>query len=449
MTTQRLFGTDGIRGRANVDVLTPEALIRIGRAIASYQGGARPRVVMGHDGRRSSGMIRGALAAGLLGSGCDVVDVDLVTTPGLSFLTRTQGFDLGVMISASHNPSQDNGIKVFNPDGIKIPDDQEDHIAEIFRLASQPTADEPAPVGEFAFAPSLVEEYASYLLKRFQRLQLAGMRVAVDCANGGGSRIAPRVLRELGAEVVQIACAPDGDNINDGCGAVHPLGLAARVRHEGCHLGFALDGDGDRTILADERGHVVDGDGILYVLASELDRAGRLPHHTVVATVMSNLGLKRALEQISIRMEVVGVGDRNVVQCMIEGSYGLGGEQSGHIALAENFRCGDGLYSALEVLSCMKVTGKPLSELAHAFQPFPQVSADFEVREKRPLAQCPATEKAIHRAKAQLGDSGRVVVRYSGTELKLRIMVEGPTHERISAIASEIASAARSEIPVA
>ena len=339
-TMAKLFGTDGIRGEAGSPPLTPETLLKIGRAIAKCLGQDAGRVVFGDDGRRSAAMIRAALGAGLTASGFDVVDVGLVTTPGLSYLTRTQGFDLGIMISASHNPASDNGIKLFANSGFKIDDEIEGAITQCV-AEDDGTHAASTSIGRSHTAHELVQQYASALQKGCPNLDLTGLKIGLDCANGAGSNLARKVLEEKGAEVIAMASTPDGDNINAHSGAVHPEYLQQFMQDEGCRVGFALDGDGDRIMLVDEEGKIVDGDAVLYALGAHLKENGTLPGNTIVTTVMSNLGLRVALDALQIETLPVAVGDRNVVKGMQEHGFALGGEPSGHIIMAEGHFTGD------------------------------------------------------------------------------------------------------------
>lgn len=442
---ERLFGTDGIRGRAGEGWLSPEAVSALGRAIGGVLGGTGPsrRALVGHDGRRSGPVLEAALTRGLAASGFTVTSTGLITTPGLALLGHLRRFDLAVMISASHNPAGDNGIKIFTSTGEKLADGVEDRIEALLRA-------EPAPVSEGApprLDASLEELYLEHLVGSCPGLELDGLVIALDGANGGASRIGPRALGRLGARVLAVACAPDGENINQDCGSTQPEGLQETVRAESAALGIALDGDGDRCILVDERGALVDGDGIMTLLARAAVGHGRMRDPRIVATVMSNRGLHRAMREIGVGIVTVGVGDRRVVEALRRERLSLGGEQSGHIVFgAENFYIGDGLYTALRVLAALREDGRSLSALASAFRAFPQVLINVPVGRKPALTELPAVAGEVQRLEQELGDEGRVLLRYSGTEPLARVMVEGPDPDRIRAQAQVIAGLIAREI---
>ncbi len=448
---ERIFGTDGVRGRAGEGWLAPSAVAALGRAAGevlagSGQGveGRRPRALVGHDGRRSGPELEAALASGLGSRGFEVKSVGLITTPGLALLTRLGEFRLGVMISASHNPADDNGIKIFSEEGEKLSDETELAIeGKLLRApAAEITGAAPSHDGELEAA------YLGYLVEKAGAdLRLDGLRIVVDCANGGGSRVAPRVLGRLGAVVRAIAAEPDGDNINLRCGATQPERLQQEVRAEGAYLGLALDGDGDRSILVDERGEIVNGDAILSVLARHAAKRGHLPDPRIVATVMSNRGLHRALREVGVGVVTVDVGDRRVVEALRREKLRLGGEQSGHIVFGpDHFYIGDGIYTMLRILRVLVETGAPLSELASAYRPFPQVLLNVRVARQPPLADLPRLARARKRVEDELGEDGRVLLRYSGTEPLARVMVEGPDLSRIQSQAQELADAIAAEI---
>ncbi len=431
----RIFGTDGIRGRAGDGWLAVPAVSALGLAVGKVMPGRR--ALIGHDGRRSGPELERALAAGLAQRGYAVSSAGLITTPGLAWLTRTEGVELGAMISASHNPAEDNGIKLFSAAGDKLSDELELRIEE--QLHAQPRA-EPT-IEAVRFDPELARHYAAHLAETVGKgLDLRGCKLVLDCANGGGSGIAPGVLRSLGAEVVAFACAPDGSNINRECGATHTGPLAAKVLAEQAELGIALDGDGDRCMLIDEHGALVDGDGILTVLTRELASNGALTGGAIVATVMSNKGLSRALRDVGARIVTCDVGDRRVVEALRRDGLRLGGEQSGHIVFGpDNHYIGDGLYTALAVLRVLRARNKRLSELAGAFRAFPQVLINVRVREKPPLTTLARVSAAVKAVENALGEDGRVLLRYSGTEALARVMVEGPEEALIRAQAMSIA----------
>ena len=451
---ERIFGTDGVRGRAGEGWLAPAAVAAIGRAAgevlgARTPGPKRPQALVGHDGRRSGPELEAALASGLASKGFEVRSVGLITTPGLALLTRLREFRLGAMISASHNPAEDNGIKLFSENGEKLSDETEQEIEQ--RLLRAPAATIPqAPSGSTAppHDEALEAAYFSYLVDTAaQGLRLDGLRIVVDCANGGGSRVAPRVFGRLGAVVRAIAADPDGDNINLRCGATHPEALQEEVRGQSAQLGLALDGDGDRSILVDERGELVDGDAILAILGRHAMQQGELSDPRIVATVMSNRGLHRALREAGVGVVTVDVGDRRVVEALRRENLRLGGEQSGHVVFGpDHFYIGDGIYTALRVLRVLDRTKRPLSELASVYRPFPQVLLNVRVAQKPPLADLPRLARARSRVEEELGEDGRVLLRYSGTEPLARVMVEGPDLTRIRSQAQELADLIAAEI---
>jgi phosphoglucosamine mutase len=447
---ERIFGTDGIRGRAGEGWLAAPAVTALGCALGDMLAkdagaAARPRALLGHDGRRSGPELEAALARGLAAHGFDVTSVGLITTPGLALLTRLERFRLGAMLSASHNPAEDNGIKLFSEEGEKLSDATERAIEVELRRNPRVTLDGPPPRHD----QDLEMAYFSYLVDRAGAgLRLDGMRIAVDCANGGASRLAPRVLGRLGGVVTAIAAEPDGDNINLRCGATHPAALQEAVRSNGAQFGLALDGDGDRSILVDERGEIVDGDGILALLASHAMRKRELPDPRIVATVMSNRGLHRALRDAGVGIVTVDVGDRRVVEALRREKLPLGGEQSGHIVFGrDHFYIGDGIYTALRVLRVLVETKRPLSELASAYRAFPQVLLNVPVPRQPPLEGLPRVSHARAQIERELGEDGRVLLRYSGTEPLARVMVEGPDLDRIRRQAQELADLIAAEIP--
>jgi len=438
-----LFGTDGIRGRAGEGWLTVEACTHIGAALAKALKPRKGpgRALLGHDGRRSGPALEAALAAGLGRAGFEVTSAGLFTTPGLALMGREAGFDVTVMLSASHNPARDNGIKVFGPGGVKLSDDVEAELEQELVTAGCPEHDETADApGSLPTENSLEERYITLLENAVEGLSLTGMVVALDCANGGGSRVAPKVLGRLGAVVHTIAAEPDGDNINAGCGATDVEALRREVVRLGAQLGIALDGDGDRCILVDEQGRVVHGDGILTVIAGEAMARGAWQDPRVVATVMSNKGLHKALREVGVEVLTVGVGDRNVVAGLRAEELPLGGEQSGHVIFGDDLHyIGDGIYTALRVLRVMQLTGQGLGDLAAPYQAFPQVLLNVPVAQKPDLASIDGLLPKVQDAETELGDDGRVLLRYSGTENLARVMVEGPDAERIEALARELA----------
>ncbi len=446
---RRLFGTDGIRGRANDFPMTPEVALQLGRAIAHVfrrSQSSRPRIVIGKDTRLSNYMFETALQAGICSMGVDAVQLGVLPTPGIAFLTAGMRAEAGVVISASHNPYDDNGIKFFAADGYKLPDELERQIEDL--LENGHVSDHRAhgaDIGRAYRIQDAVGRYAVFLKSTFPRqLALDGLRVVVDCANGAAYKVAPEVLYELGAEVVPLGTTPDGTNIN-ASGALHPEVMAKRVRETRADLGIALDGDADRVIMCDADGTILDGDTLLLMLARRMKAQGRLTHDTVVATVMSNLGLERALRALGIKMERVQVGDRYVVERMREGGFVLGGEQSGHIVMTDYASTGDGLMAALQVLAEVVETRRPLAELARGLEPVPQVLEGVKVTSKPPIESLDGVMAAIAEATRAVGD-GRVLVRYSGTEKKCRVMLEGDDAALLQHHADVIVAAIRREI---
>ena len=443
---RRLFGTDGIRGVANQYPMTAEMALALGRSVAEHfrQRGRRCRIVIGKDTRLSGYMFESALEAGIVSAGADAMLVGPLPTPAIAFITSSMRADAGVVISASHNPFQDNGIKLFGPDGFKLPDDIE---VEIERRISNPDPLTPGPepcIGKAVRLDDAEGRYVQFIKNTFPKDRtLDGLRIVVDCANGAAYQAAPQVFAELGAEVSALAVEPDGRNINDGCGALHPEKAAAEVRRTKANIGIALDGDADRVILTDERGEIVDGDHILAILGTRLIAQGRLPGNTVVSTVMSNLGLERALAAKNGKLLRTAVGDRYVVEAMREGGYVFGGEQSGHIVFLEESTTGDGLLAALQVLAVMVQEGRRLSDLASLMTRYPQVLLNFPVQRKVPLENLESVQVAIAKVEKALGQDGRVLVRYSGTESKARVMIEGTDEHTIHTYAEEIAECMR------
>jgi phosphoglucosamine mutase len=446
----RLFGTDGVRGTANVWPMTAEVAMQLGRALAFLirNGSHRHRVVIGKDTRLSGYMLEQALAAGITSMGVDVELIGPLPTPGIANITTSMRADAGAVISASHNPYQDNGIKFFWRDGFKLPDQTEAQLEELVASGQvdeiRPTADK---VGKAFRLDDARGRYIVFLKNTFPReLTLEGLRIVVDCAHGAAYRTAPNVLQELGATVIPLACEPNGLNINDGVGAVYPQHMARAVVEQGAHLGLALDGDADRLIVADEQGRIVDGDAIMAVCTGELVARDRLRTRTLVTTVMSNVGLERAVARWGVRVLRTKVGDRYVVEEMRRAGHSLGGEQSGHLIFLDHATTGDGTLAALQLLAVMCRQQKPLSELASIFEPVPQTLLSLAVRERRELEGIPEVTRAIAAAEEKLGKEGRVFVRYSGTEPKVRILIEGPDSSRNEEHAQSIAAALRSAL---
>ncbi len=449
---RKLFGTDGIRGVANQGSMTPEIAFRIGAGIV-YQLKKRvrhpPRVVIGKDTRLSGYLFETALASGVCAWGGRVMLSGPMPTPAIAHLTTSMRADAGVVISASHNAYPDNGIKIFASDGFKLPDEAEE---ELERLIESSALDVDRPTGGDVGAAERLDDaggrYVAFVKQTFPSdLTLEGLTIVLDAAHGAAYRVAPAVLRELGATVHTIGVAPDGRNINAACGAVHPDACANEVLKVGANLGIALDGDADRVIVIDEKGREVDGDVVMALCASRMLREGKLRGGALVATVMSNLGLERAIEQAGGRLVRTAVGDRYVVEEMRRSGYNFGGEQSGHMVFLDHASTGDGLVAGLQLLAVMLRAGRPLSELAsEAMTRVPQVLVNATLPRRRPLDEMEATGRAIRAAEVELGRAGRVVVRWSGTEPKLRVMIEGENEARITVLANGIAAEAKTEL---
>jgi phosphoglucosamine mutase len=440
----RLFGTDGIRGRINRHPMTPENVLRIGMAAATVlrkEHYGRNMILIGKDTRLSGYMIESALTSGICSMGMDVTLVGPLPTPGIAFLTRTMRIDAGIVISASHNPFQDNGIKFFSHDGFKLPDPVEMKIEELVADDSleryRPKGEE---VGKAFRLDDATGRYIEYIKSTLRKgTSFEGMKIVVDCANGATYKTTPWLLRELGADVVTIGNKPDGININMGCGSLHMEALQNAVREQKAHLGIAHDGDGDRTLFCDEKGRIVEGDQIMGMCAAEMAVARKLKGDAVVATVMSNLGLEKFLGRHDITLVRTKVGDRHVVEKMLEGGYNLGGEQSGHIVFLEFNTTGDGPITAVQVLNLMKTRNESLSKLASRIVLFPQVLMNVEVEKRQDIRSLPEVEKVIRKAEEKLGGSGRVLVRASGTEPKIRVMLEGSDYKVITKLGRDIA----------
>ncbi len=444
----KLFGTDGVRGTANVYPMTAELALLLGRAAAHVfhrRAGDRHRIIIGKDTRLSGYMFEDALAAGICSMGVDVIQVGPMPTPGMAFLTADMRCDAGVMISASHNPYQDNGIKFFSRDGFKLPDEIEERIESLVfsgELDSvRASADD---IGRARRIDDAEGRYVVFLKKTFPiALTLDGLRIVLDCSNGAGYKVGPTVLEELGAEVFKLGVEPSGRNINDGCGSMFPEKLAAKVREVRADVGIALDGDADRCVLVDDKGVVVDGDALLALYARDHVERGTLRGGAIVGTVMSNIGLEKELAALGIELIRTQVGDRYVVEAMRGGGYNVGGEQSGHIVFLDHNTTGDGLITALQALAIMKRKGRPLSDLVAGFQRFPQVLLNVRVADKRPLESLPEMQDAVRKVEAELAGAGRVLIRYSGTEPKVRVMVEGEDETQVRAFAESLADRLR------
>jgi phosphoglucosamine mutase len=441
---KRLFGTDGVRGVANIYPMTTEIAMQLGRAAAyifKKDNPRRHRIVIGKDTRLSGYMIENALVAGICSMGVDVLLVGPLPTPGIAFITSSMRADAGVVISASHNPYQDNGIKFFSADGFKLPDDTELEIEKLIfgnEIDSlRPVADE---VGKAFRIDDACGRYIVFLKNSFpQQLDLNGLKIVLDCANGAAYKVAPAVLQELGAEVIPLGVQPNGSNINAGCGSLYPEVIARAVKEHGAHLGMALDGDADRVIFVDEQGNEVDGDQIMAICSLDMMKQGLLAHNTLVTTVMSNLGLDIALRNAGGHVVKTAVGDRYVVEEMRRGGYNLGGEQSGHMIFLDHNTTGDGMVSALQLLAIMQRTGKPLSELAGVMTTLPQVLLNVRVASRQDISIVPEIARMVKDAEEKLAETGRVLIRYSGTEPLLRIMLEGQDEKLITELAQGIA----------
>jgi phosphoglucosamine mutase len=449
----RLFGTDGVRGVANAD-LTAELALDLSVAAAQVLTGtgtaadSRPVAVVGRDPRASGEFLESAVVAGLASAGIQVVRLGVLPTPAVAYLTGATAADFGVMISASHNPMPDNGIKFFARGGAKLDDALEDAIEA--RLGA-PAVSRPigAAVGRVTERPDLVDSYIEHLVGTVgASASLEGIRVVVDCANGAAFRTAPETYRRLGAEVSVIHGAPDGININEGCGSTHMGALQRTVLEYGADLGIALDGDADRCLAVDSDGQLVDGDQILAVLALGMHAEGQLPSNTLVATVMSNLGLTLAMNRHGIRVEQTKVGDRYVLEAMRAGGFGLGGEQSGHVVLADHATTGDGVLTGLHLMHRMAVTGSSLAELAAVMERLPQVLVNVPNVDKSRTDSVPAVRDAVAAASAELGESGRVVLRPSGTESLVRVMVEAPSVDQAQLVAERLAEVVRTSLAI-
>ena len=438
---RKFFGTDGIRGRTNAGKMTAEIAMRVGQAAGAHflRGNHRHRVVIGKDTRLSGYMMESALVAGFTSVGIDVIMTGPLPTPAIALLTREMRADLGVMISASHNPFEDNGIKLFGPDGYKLSD--EDELAIEALLEQQPELADPAKIGRARRIDDARGRYIHAVKQSVASdIRFDDLKVVVDCAHGAGYQVAPAAIWELGAEVVSIGVSPDGTNINDAVGSTSLDALKAKVVEEGADIGIALDGDADRLIVVDETGHSVDGDQIMALIATRLQEKGELQGGGVVATVMSNLGLERYLESQGLTLERTKVGDRYVLERMKEGGFNVGGEQSGHMIMLDHATTGDGTIAALRVLASLVRAGRPASEVLHLFDPVPQLLKNVRYDGGDPLAQ-PAVKETIAAAEAELGGSGRLVIRASGTEPVIRVMAEGDDAVQIERLVDTICDA--------
>jgi len=442
---QRLFGTDGVRGVANIEPMTVETAVRLGRSAAHVfrRGTHRHRILIGKDTRLSGYMLENALVAGICSMGVDTLLVGPLPTPGIAFATRALRADAGIVISASHNPYMDNGIKFFNCDGFKLPDAIEEEIEDLTFTGRiddvRPTA---GAVGKAFRVDDVAGRYLEFLKGTLPRgFSLDGMRLVVDAAHGAAYSVGPAVFEELGAEVIPIGIEPSGTNINDGVGSLYPEVAAARVREVGADAGVCLDGDADRCLLIDGSGELVDGDHVLAICGRDRSQRGELPNDTVVATVMSNLGLDIALREVGVELVRTPVGDRYVAERMRADGLTLGGEQSGHTIFLDYNTTGDGLCTALQVLRVMRDQDRPLADLAAVMQPLPQTLKNVQIVDRRPIENLPDVSSAIQEAEDVLGDRGRVLVRYSGTQPLVRVMVEGEDAAQIESLARDIVTA--------
>jgi phosphoglucosamine mutase len=439
--TRKFFGTDGIRGLTNSPPMTAETALRVGQAAGTYflRGDHRHRVVIGKDTRLSGYMMESALVAGFASVGMDVVLLGPMPTPAVAMLTKSMRADLGVMISASHNPFADNGIKLFGPDGYKLSDDAERAIERL--LEKEPKLARPEMIGRAKRIDDARGRYIHFAKSTFpDRLRLDGLKVVVDCANGAAYHVAPEALWELGADVIPLGVAPNGLNINDGCGSTHPDLLRETVVANGADIGLALDGDADRLIVIDEKGRVIDGDQLMALVATGYARRGELKGGAVVATIMSNLGLEQRLAKDKIALKRTAVGDRYVLEEMRASGCNVGGEQSGHIILTDHATTGDGLVAGLQILAALVEEGKPASELLDQFEPVPQLLKNVRFNGGEPLARQSVKDR-IAAAEAELGKHGRLVIRKSGTEPLIRVMAEGNDRQAVERIVDEICAA--------
>ena len=444
----KLFGTDGIRGKANVYPVTPEMAMRLGKAIALVlgQGGRRQRAIIGKDTRLSGYMLETALASGLVSMGMDVYLVGPVPTPALAHFAKSMLTSAGLMITASHNPAEDNGIKIFDGQGFKLPDEVEEKIEALLLSGEELVPADPAKMGKAFRIDDAGGRYIEFAKNAIDSTSLDGLKVVMDCAHGAAYALSPIIFKELGCQLTKLSTAPDGLNINDNCGALHPEHMAAEVVQRDAQVGVAFDGDADRVIIADEKGNIVDGDRIIAMLALDMKRRGVLKNNAVAVTSMTNLGFHDAMKKAGIRTVVTGVGDRYVIEAMREQDLSIGGEQSGHIILSDVSTTGDGSIAALRVLRLMKESGKPLSELAECMSVYPQLLTNLKFAAKRPLDEMPALQSQWRTCETELGDSGRIVIRWSGTESKLRILVEAKTQAEVDSCSTRLADAAKKDL---
>ena len=443
----KYFGTDGVRGVANAE-LTPELAFKLGRfgGYVLTKNAARPKILIGRDTRISGHMLEGALVSGLLSIGAEVMRLGVISTPGVSYLTKAIGAEAGVMISASHNPVPDNGIKFFGPDGFKLSDEQEEEIEKLLDLEEDTL---PRPIGE---GIGLVSDYFEggqkylHFLKQTVDEDFSGIHVALDCAHGATSSLATHLFADLDADISTMGSSPNGLNINEGVGSTHPESLAALVKEKEADVGLAFDGDGDRLIAIDENGEIVDGDQILYICGKYLNEIGRLKKSTIVTTVMANLGFYKGLKELEIESVETAVGDRYVVEEMKQNSYNLGGEQSGHIVFLDYNTTGDGLLTGIQLVNIMKLTGKPLSELAKGMKKYPQRLVNIPVTDKYHVTDNEKVKEVIEQVEAEMNGNGRILVRPSGTEPLVRVMAEALTQEVCDEYVDRIVAVVQAEM---
>lgn len=443
--SRRYFGTDGIRGRANQHPMTSEIALKVGMAAGKiFQSGAhRHRVVIGKDTRLSGYMLEAALMSGFTSVGMDVFLLGPMPTPAVAMLTRSLRADLGVMLSASHNPSHDNGIKLFDPDGYKLSDEMEHQIEKLIDSDTRVLLADAERIGRATRVESAQERYIEFAKRTLPKhLRLDGLRIVIDCANGAAYKVAPEALWELGAEVIKVGVEPNGHNINLNCGSTDPKALIDKVLEVRADIGIALDGDADRVVIVNEKGQIVDGDQLMAVIADSWQTSGKLAAGGIVATVMSNLGLERYLKSIGLTMARTPVGDRYVTEHMRKHGFNVGGEQSGHIVLSDFTTTGDGLVSALQILACVVTTGKSVSQVCNRFEAVPQLLKNVRYASGKPLED-QRVLKAIEGAKARLGESGRLVIRPSGTEPVIRVMAEGDDALIVNSVVGDIVDAVR------
>ncbi|MBP6217089.1 MAG: phosphoglucosamine mutase [Oligoflexales bacterium] len=446
LSPQKLFGTDGIRGKANVFPMSPDLVLRLGQAIGLYfkRHYSHPRIVIGKDTRISGYMLEQALSSGICSVGVETFFLGPLPTPGIAYMTRGMRMSAGIVISASHNPYSDNGIKIFSGSGYKIQDAIEEELERMV-YSENFTADLPRgeKIGKTSRIDDAVGQYAVFLKEQFpKRLSLEGLRIVLDCANGAAYKVAPKVFEELGASVFVTGDSPDGTNINESCGALHPKNLVEKVKLHGADIGLAFDGDADRLIVIDEKGEILDGDEILAICASYYSEKGKLNKNTVVSTIMGNMGLEVSMEKLGIKTLRTKVGDRYVMEEMQRGNFNLGGEQSGHLIFSDVSTTGDGILAALCLLEILLEKGEKIGHLKTCMHKFPQVLKNIDVPARIPISELPELSKHIRLVEQILGNRGRVLFRYSGTELKARIMIEGDSTENIHVLVDELAAKA-------